>query len=92
MSDLIDRQEAIEYVLNLIEVNKYYHPHSKAKNFPIDEVVESLKIVPSVDAVQVVRCGECRHKCGEYDGYICCDKNVWRAPDWYCADGERREG
>ena len=41
--------------------------------------------------VPVVRCKDCRHKVGEYDGYICCDKNIWREPDWYCADGERVE-
>ena len=45
---------------------------------------------PTVDAVEVVRCEECRHKCGEHDGYICCDKNRWHEPDWFCADGERR--
>ena len=42
--------------------------------------------------VSVVRCGECRHKCGEYDGYICCDiENMWRSPNWFCAEGERSE-
>ncbi len=42
--------------------------------------------------VSVVRCGECRHKCGEHDGYICCDiENMWRDPNWFCAEGERKD-
>ena len=59
-----------------------------------DDVYISEKEVqdaPTVDAVQVVRCKDCRHKCGEHDGYICCDKNRWHEPDWFCADGERKK-
>ena len=38
----------------------------------------------------VVRCGECKHKCRECDGYIYCDVNdVWHDPKWFCAEGER---
>ena len=40
---------------------------------------------------KLVRCKDCRHKVGEHDGYICCDKNRWHEPNWFCADGERRE-
>ena len=49
MSDLIDRAEAIAYIENWKEVNKYYHPHSKSNNIPIDEVIQTIKDVPSVE-------------------------------------------
>ena len=50
---------------------------------------------PTVDAVEVIRCGECAHNCGRVDGYICCDKtkeiSIWHSEDWFCADGKRRQ-
>lgn len=44
---------------------------------------------PTVDAVRVVRCGECKHY-----GTAECDMEYYgnhMPEDWYCADGERRE-
>ena len=45
-----------------------------------------------VSAENVVRCKDCRH-CDEIDmyGYVQCDKAETHEPDFYCADGERRE-
>lgn len=61
--------------------------------FPIKLNLDTVNRIQIGDKkfVSVVRCGECRHKCGEHDGYICCDKNVWHEPNWFCADGERKE-
>ena len=46
---------------------------------------------PTVDAVEVVRCKDCKHRtelCG--DGWHpCTDMAV--NDNWYCADGERKE-
>ena len=48
---------------------------------------------PTVDAVPVVRCSECKH----YKSVLCplsmADGYYWPAhnPDFFCADGERRE-
>lgn len=36
---------------------------------------------PTVDAVEVVRCGECIHN----------KSCTWSEPDWFCADGEVRD-
>ena len=44
---------------------------------------------PAADVVEVVRCGECIRK------DICRTSNVWAvSPDdnWFCADGERKDG
>ena len=47
-------------------------------------------ISPTVDAVSVVRCKDCKHgepgACG--DGVDC--DGVWHDAEWFCADGERR--
>ena len=60
-------------------------------NYAID-LIEIYE--PTVDAVEVVRCRECKHsKCREYarDGFLCfCNKNLeyWQLND-FCSYGER---
>lgn len=58
-----------------------------------------LKKQPTVDAVPVVRCGECKHfiepswecqKLIDRDAYGEADARVY--PDFYCAYGERKDG
>ena len=54
---------------------------------------------PTVDAVQVVRCKECKHWVRNPQGSIAminwglCNERFggWHIEYWYCADGERRE-
>lgn len=53
MDDLISRKEAIEWVQNILATHLYYHPCSKSRNVPIDEVIDRLERVPSIDAVPV---------------------------------------
>ncbi len=50
-------------------------------------------ISPTVDVVPVVRCKDCVNKeCFGRDGKIVCDLDGFiHEPDWFCADGERRE-
>ena len=54
----------------------------------------ALSEMPTVDAVPVVRCGECIHRYvdGENVRFNVCElnHNKVQADDWYCADGERR--
>ena len=43
------------------------------------------------DAVEVVRCKECRHYKEREDGFICeCDYS-YKDDDFYCADGEKND-
>ena len=46
-----------------------------------------------VDAVEVVRCRECKHGLySEYYGNVVCSVHHWtRGPKYYCADGQCRE-
>lgn len=50
MGDLISRKAAIEWIENIIEVDKYYHPYAKSRNVLIDEVIDRLKQVPSAQS------------------------------------------
>lgn len=56
--------------------------------------LERLKNAPTVDAVPVVRCCECK-KCATDECYFFA-RGEWgmSGPDWnfYCADGERKGG
>ena len=71
----------------------------------IDDAAEALRLVPTADVVEVVRCRECRHaapngldiKCNKHSG----TKNKlgeeisyseWHTPHFFCSDGERKDG
>lgn len=67
---------------------------------PTDEEIEyAIDGIPTVDAVEVVRCQECRYfdtkadgtvgfcKCGEVCGYC----HSMRVADDFCSYGERRD-
>lgn len=60
-----------------------------------NHAIDVLRIVPTADVVPVVRCKDCRY----YNDGWCYNPNTYddektrgnTTPDWYCADGERRE-
>ena len=61
----------------------------------VDWFVKMVDKQPTIDAVPVVRCGECKHCYAE--GFVhehnVCEKHpeLNDIPDnWYCGDGERR--
>lgn len=69
---------------------------------PLQMLTEFENIIaehPTVDAVPVVRCGECKHfiepswecrKLIDRDAYGEADARVY--PDYFCADGEQKDG
>ena len=57
-----------------------------------EDVIPDIDNAPTVDAVEVVRCKNC--KCSE-DGYICNGTGFMipphpTYPEWFCSCGERR--
>lgn len=44
---------------------------------------------PTIDAVPVVRCGECKHF--EREDYYCNRLGVTCDHEWFCADGEKEQ-
>ena len=73
MSDLIRREDALEIVKRTS--GDYATAFSEISKFP------------AVDAVEVVRCGECWHRFAGHFGMMC----IGRPNDFFCANGERRE-
>jgi hypothetical protein len=55
--------------------------------------VEEINKMPTVDAVPVVRCRECKYHEDEEIGMVYCPRQIggWVKTDWFCADGERKD-
>lgn len=102
MADLISRAAAIEYLM----INMGWHDDDGYEVDDADEkrkvITDLVDGIPAVDAVPVVRCRDCKH--GEPthnargEAVIKCEEICWLCrlprlmePDWFCADGERRE-
>ena len=65
-----------------------YHEVFEGDEFVRVAYGDDIDELPTVDAVEVVRCKNCSKK--EY----CRASNVWAvlpSDDWFCADGKRRE-
>ena len=58
---------------------------------PID-IVEALKNLTVVDAVEVVRCKDCKWRYKGPSGDVCDLTQIQMADDDYCSLGERKDG
>ena len=58
------------------------------------EVKELIDKMPTIDAVEVVRCKDCKYREQEEIGMVYCPNVIggWTPNDWFCADGERKDG
>lgn len=59
----------------------------------VDGTVDCNDIMrfPTVDAVPVTRCGQCKHGSKCPLGVVQCKMNGYKhRADWFCADGERK--
>lgn len=67
----------------------------------LDEAAETIRVldaVPAADVMEVVRCGECEYwdttwnpKAAKNGEHYCPATDLFTTPNWFCADGERRE-
>lgn len=80
----------------LIDADKYFISIVNAKS--VEYCIEKLNSMPTVDAVTVVRCKDCKHrpkKDGYYNDVCPCattdDPYIDWMPedDWFCANGEK---
>ena len=85
MSDLIWLNDAV----NVADIADYTGLSVEDVRNVTDEVVKGLKALQTVDAVPVVRCGECRHRYLEHDVWICRFGLMIPDPDGFCSYGER---
>ena len=103
MSDLIDRQAAIDEVQYEIELINHaldsltldYNTREKLRQRKGEarEILNSIETLPSVDAVPVVRCKECvNHRYQNGVPYcMAIDYGYGWKDDDFCSRGERRK-
>ena len=79
---LIDADEAYDVL------SEYYHQRTEIQHKALQEALDR---VPTVDAVPVVRCRDCKHKRMVLkSGCLGCDIQCGLHPyDWYCPNGEK---
>lgn len=83
MRDLIDRQAVLRKMESVMDMQELYLP-IHFKEMVIDEV-------PTVDAVEVVRCKDCICFVSDMEWCEADDEHPTR-PDAFCSWAERREG
>lgn len=84
--------------MRLIDADKFevyaYSNTSLDFDAGVLSVLEKLDAAPTVDAVEVVRCKDCEYSY-ESIGYFICSHGVCCEcivqPDFYCAEGKRRD-
>ena len=86
MGDLISR-EALYKAWDALD-------ETKDADFLIDVMIKATQDAPAVDAVEVVRCKDCKHTTRSKvspEKIICCLTKMCGTvdPDYFCADGER---
>ena len=94
MARLIDADELIDF----IDAGHLRHPGELC--YSETDVVNLLLHAPTVDAVEVVRCRDCKHWL-KFDSSLigavmCCtgqgSVNIQKQPDDFCSCGERKDG
>ena len=87
---LIDAERITKYKERLVVDADKINPEYR---YVVD--VRYIGEIPSVDAVPVVRCRECRYNSKKDAHDVNCEKDhdftAWLSEDFYCADGKRRE-
>ena len=97
MDDLIQRAEAIDEVMQMVE--RHRHEIFRGELLHYTGVKAMLEALPAVDAVPVVRCKDCKFRdvTGPYPVCELDSADLWEqtrnadVDDWFCAEGERRE-
>lgn len=79
MARLIDADAIIDF----IDMDSTWDPLETC--FSERDVVDMLESAPTVDAVEVVRCKDCKY----FETWLC--QNEDNSDNWFCADGERKE-
>lgn len=85
----------------LLEIYKKWIPQLSSKEDEgdrrgVETCIVVLEDMPTMDAVEVVRCKDCLYSRERY-GHIECIhgvsyRNTWNKPDFYCSYGERKDG
>ena len=92
---LIDANALKESVMKEI---RHYWNEGEGGYYLAEDVIPDIDLAPTVDAVEVVRCKDCKYRCNGKD----CDHPLLLSWSWgairnvkdddFCSYGERKEG
>lgn len=68
----------------LVDVPGFMDGGSEITKAFILAMIKTRRVTPTIDAVPVVRCKDCKR-------HLECDYWIENGDDWYCADGERED-
>ena len=95
MNDLISRQAAIEEILGCCPSDPFGSEYECGYDDGLRQGVHRLKHLPTIDAVPVVRCKECKYwKLSQYNTmgiHICWRFSGVRGEHDFCSRGERKD-
>ena len=74
------------YKYKCMNCNRYFNDIDFEKE-PLQPVWKSECMNSKVDMVEVIRCKDCKKRSQHHE----CEYG-YHSDDWYCADGERKEG
>ena len=99
---LIEKEAVLNEIEELFTICSETIPDENGSHYVTEsELITHKRIImelPTIDAVQVVRCKDCKHR--RMDGFcLLFQQNIngiatkWfkPEPDWFCADGVRKE-
>ena len=91
MSELIDRSTLGREIPLKVCLPCPMGEDFECEDCPLDKAMEMIEAAPTIDAVPVVRCGECKWfiGVGHYCKYF---REKIKRTHGYCSYGERREG
>lgn len=92
---LIDA-DRVRYELNIL----YCDSHGERRK-GVDDAIEVLNMMPTIDAVEVVRCKDCKEGEPMLNGCVVCTRRAYKSrglmfwgtqmlPDDYCSYGKRK--
>ena len=80
---------------NLAKFIDYGHLNNpNEKLYSENDIREMIDMMPTVDAVPVIRCKDCKYRDPEDHKCDCGHDIRWQLPredNWFCADAERKE-
>lgn len=88
---LIDADALKEVIYNnLYTITDFFNSRDYGM-FWTGGIEKAIDEAPTIDAVEVVRCKDCKHFDGSYSYPICCRWEETIKPDDYCSYGEKKE-
>lgn len=95
MNDLISRQMAIDAAMQDVSDKRSHDFNAGATR-----AANRIKLLPSIEKEEIIRCKDCKHRFGGKELHNCCEilmeMSQWLVEipvkdEWHCGSGERKE-